>query len=402
MTTATHQVNAPAHVPPHLIYDFDIYKAPEKDRDPHAQFTWIANRDLPDIFWTPANGGHWVVTRSEEFNKVLTEPTVFSSWVNVVPESRSFKQIPINLDPPDHTKFRALLNPSFSPKAVATLGEKARQMTIDLIEKMQANGGCEFVDEFARQLPIGIFMNMVALPEADREMLLRVVDSIVRPTEIDDNSAFYELIAYATKTWKERLENPGDDLFSKLIQAKVDDQPLDEQSIIGIFTLLLIGGLDTVASVLGFVANFLAKNPGHRKLLIEQPALIPGAVEELLRRFPISTLVRKVVSDTQLKEVHMRNGDLIMLHSAAQTLDDRVFPDPMKVDFTRKTVFHGAFGNGAHRCVGSMLARTELKIFLEEWLKRIPDFELDTEKNWQLASGMVLTVEKLWLSWDVK
>lgn len=392
----------PSHVPPALVHEFDLYRAPTGaglDSDPQSQLAWIADRGLPDLFWSTANGGHWVVTRSEEFNHILATPEVFSSSINVVPESRAFKQAPINLDPPDHGKFRSLLNGAFSPKSVSGLAIQARQMTIELIEGMRTQGGCEFIDGFARQVPIGIFMRMVDLPAADRQMLLDIVDSVVRPRDVTDNQAFHDLMAYATKTLAQRRAAPGEDLFSQLLTARVDGELLDDQNILGIFTLLLIAGLDTVASALGFIANFLARNPEYRRQLIERPALIPAATEELLRRFPLSTLVRKVVSDTRLKGVDLRAGDLVLMHTGAQTLDERAFPDPLRVDFERKVVYHGGFGNGAHRCLGSMLARTEIRIFLEEWLTRIPEFELDPGRPWELATGMVFTVEKLYLRW---
>ena len=166
--------------------------------------------------------------------------------------------------------------------------------------------------------------------------------------------------------------------------------------------LLLVGGLDTVASAMGFAARFLATSEAHRRELIEHPERIPDAVEELLRRFPVVNAGRVVVRDMEYKGVEMRAGDQIIMPTTLHGVDDRKFDDPLKVDFARPTPIHSTFGNGAHRCPGSLLARTELKIFLEEWLKRIPDFRIKPGTTPQVRAGVNATLCSLQLVWDVK
>jgi len=393
----------PSHVKPEKVRHFDIYEPLEGGDDYQSWFSKLQASGVPDIFWTNKNGGHWVVTRGEDFEHILKTPELYSSRINVVPRERIMPIIskPIQLDPPDHTRYRNLLTPAFSPKAVVPLGEKARQLSIQLIESFRERGHCEFVGEFARFLPIGVFMDMAGLPEVDRAKLLTLVDEMIRPKKVDSLEAGNELMNYAFAKLLERREKPGDDLLSKLCQARIDEEFLDDRDLVGMFFLLLLGGLDTVAAMLSFITRYLASNPTERQHLIDHPEKIPQASEELTRRFPISTLVRVVTQDHEYKDISLRKDDLILMHTSAHSVDDRLFENPLAVDFDRKVIFHGTFGSGAHRCIGSMLARVEVRIFLEEWLKRIPHFQLKPGQVLRVEPGMVLAMPRLEVEWDV-
>lgn len=394
----------PDHIAPERVFYFDIYEPIEVEDDYQSWFRKLQEQGAPDIFWTVSNGGHWVVMRGEDFDYFLKTPELYSSRINVVPRERILPIVskPIQLDPPDHTRYRNLLAPFFSPRAVVPLGEKARALTVALIDGFQNRGECEFVSEFARCLPIGIFMDMVGLPEKDREHLLGLVDEMIRPTKVDNMEAGNQLMAYAFATLTERRANPGEDLLSTLAHAQVDGQPLADTDLVGMFFLLLLGGLDTVAAMLSFITRYLATHPQERQILIDHPERIPAAAEELMRRFPISTLVRVVTRDHGYKGIDFHEGDLVLMQTSAHSVDDRLFDEPLAVDFERKVVFHGTFGSGAHRCIGSMLARIEVRIFLEEWLKRIPDFRLKPQQHLRIDPGMVLAMPSLRIEWDAR
>jgi cytochrome P450 len=399
----------PSHVDPSRVRPFDLYKTGAKDGDYH---TWWREKFQcsggPDIFWTQENGGHWVATRSEDFVHFLENPELYSSEVNVVPRDRNFglKLNPINLDPPDHTKYRNLFTNVFAPKNVIPLGESARQLTIDLVEGFYKKGGCEFMSEFAYHLPIAIFLNLVGVPDSERLRLLDIVEKVVRPDEPGDMKPFQALFEFAAETVAARRAKPGSDLVSMLTQVQVEGRGLEDHELVGMMLLLLIGGLDTVASSLGFVMRHIARNPEMRSKLIEivqtNPAAAQGAIEELFRRFPVTTLVRLVTKDHEYKGIQFKAGDLVANYSGAQTLDDRVFPNPMALDLLRKAGFHGGFGAGPHRCLGSMLARVEMKAFLEEWFKRIPNFEVAPGVELKVRPGLVVAMEELPLRWTVK
>lgn len=400
MTVSTY----PSHVAAERVFDHDIYRRVHNDGDFHSWFADLHRKGYPDIFWTTANEGHWLVSRGDVLNDVLTKPDLFSSSVGIVPKSRQTETLPfpIALDPPEHTKYRAVLTGAFSPKAVLPLGDKARALTNQLLDGFYANGECDFMAEVSRKLPIAIFMDMVGLPGTDADRLLEFVDEMIRPTKVDSNEAAENLTAYAYKTVLERQANPGTDLLSDLTKAEVDGDRLTTEQLAGMTILLLLGGLDTVASVLGFTMNYLARNADIRHALAEHPETIAKGVEELLRRFPVSSLGRIVTRDAEFHGVQLKAGDMVITPTMAHSLDDRLYPNPTQVDFSRKPGFNGTFGAGAHRCLGSMLARVELRAFLEEWLRRMPDFKVKAGVDLVVETGMVVALKSLPLEWQVR
>jgi cytochrome P450 len=395
----------PAHVPADRIYDYDIYS----ERAPNGDFalftTALQGKDVPDIFWTPKNGGHWMVTRGPDIDVVLNDAKHFSNRNLRVPKYANANPPlkPLQVDPPEHTKYRALLMGALSPKAVGSLSVGARELAIKLIDDMFEAGECDFVPAFAQQMPIAIFMAMVDLPLSDRPRLLKISDAVVRPATADERvKGLEDLKSYINQKVNERRANPGTDLISHLVQAKVDGEPLDEQSLTGMLVLVLLAGLDTVASMLTCFAKFLADNPEHRHQLIEDPSLITNAVEELLRRYAIVMLGREVAEDFELNGVLLKAGEMISCPTPLSNLDAEKFPDPLTVDFKRKIAAHATFGGGTHRCMGAMLARTELKIFLEEWLKRIPDFRVKPGAVIEATTDVTSVIPSLPLEWDVQ
>jgi cytochrome P450 len=393
----------PAHVAADNVFHYDIYERIHNDGDFQGWFAGLHEAGYPDFFWTMANEGHWVVAGGDVLNDVLTNPDLFSSSSGGVPKSRNLETapFPISLDPPEHTKYRAVLTGTFSPKAVIPLGEKAGRLTNQLLDGFIDRGHCEFMTEVSRKLPIAIFMDMVGLPSKDTSMLLELVDEMIRPTQVDKNDASEGLAAYAYKTVLERQSNPGDDLLSHLTQAEVDGEKLTIEQLTGMTILLLLGGLDTVAAVLGFTMNYLARNPEKRQQLVSSPEMISGAVEELLRRFPVSTLGRIVTRDAEFHGAQIKAGDMVITPTMAHSLDKQFHPNPTDVDFNRKPGFNSTFGAGAHRCLGSMLARVEIRAFLEEWLKRVPNFRVKSGADLVVDTGMVVALNSLPLEWDV-
>jgi cytochrome P450 len=394
----------PDHVPPALVFDFDLYNPVGAEQDFQLSLKRLHDTGCPDIFWTPHNGGHWVIARGEDMPKILADYGHFSNSHLTVPRSQTpvVPLFPIFADPPQHTAYRALINPSFSPRAVAALEAKARALAIQLVEELQSRGSCDFVADFAQQLPINVFMSIVNVPESDRNQLLAWSDGMVRPKHHDDvHVTIQKVFAYANAKIAERRAHRGDDLISKLTDAEVFQRKLTDDEIMGMVSLILIGGMDTVVSAMSFAANFLAQNPAHRRQLVQQPDLIPKAVDELMRRFPIVNLGRSVTTDVTYKGILMKAGDMVILPTTLHGLDERCFANPLQVDFNRPTPLHSTFGNGPHRCPGSNLGRTELKIFLQEWLPRIPDFRIPPGKSAAMRSGVNGTIYSLPLEWEV-
>jgi len=292
------------------------------------------------------------------------------------------------------------LTDSFSPLSVRKLEEAARSLTIRLIEGFEPKGECEFIGEFATHLPIEIFMSIVDLPPEDRVELLEISEACMRPRKPEDRvNGFATLSCYARGKVAERRANPGNDLISTIIAAQVDGKPLSDDTITNVITLVLTAGLDTVASMLGFVIRFLAQHEDQRRQLIEQPSLIPRAVEELLRRHAIATLARITVTRTKLGDADLMPGDMVAVPTMLANLDEDIFDDPLAIDFQRQAKSHYTFGAGPHRCIGSNLARAEIRIFLEEWLPRIPDFAVRPDAKIEVNKRVVATMTALPLVW---
>jgi len=391
----------PDHVPADLVYDYDVYEPGPEGSDFFAELNRL-KQQAPPIFWTRCNEGHWYVNDAALANQVLRNNASFSSQMLVVPRSnnppgRGFN--PIHLDPPEHTKYRNHLSVALSRKGVAELAPGVRQLAIDLIEGLKPKGGCEFMEDFAFQLPIIVFLRLVDLPEEHRDALLPQVAQIIRPGG-DKRAIIGGLAAYLRPIVEQRHADPGEDLISWLSLREVDGKRIDLEELHSMCTLLLIGGLDSVANTLGFFARFLAENPDHRRQIVENPAIVASAVEELLRRFPTVTAGsgRLCVSDEQVGPALVKAGDQIMAPPAMMTFDPVAYPDPLKVDFSRRINSVGTFGQGVHRCVGANLARSELTIFLEEWLTRIPDFRL-ADPDVHFHAGVNISYHRLELAW---
>jgi cytochrome P450 len=390
----------PVHVPPSLAFDVNYYDQPGGREDPHR--AWKRLHSYPDIFYTPHYGGHWIVTRYNDQKAIFEDHERFSSWRNAIPDyPRSFRLAPIETDPPLHERYKRLLVPTFAPANIKDLEGRARALTVSLIDGFLGHGGCEFVSAFSLKMPIGIFMTIAGLPEPDRPKLLQWVEDKVRNAdEKVQAAAAASMVEYARMLVQERRQRPGSDLFSKIANVEYEGEKLSEDDVVGFFALLLFAGLDTVSSSLGFIARFLAENPPHRHQLQANPGLIPKAIEELLRRFGVSSPARILAQDTVFNGVQMKKNDMVLLPVTLAGLDERVFERPFEVEFNRpNAATHLTFGTGIHRCLGSFLARTELKVFLEEWLTRIPEYQITPGERVITSAGVVNGTIHLPLSW---
>jgi cytochrome P450 len=391
----------PAHVPESLVVDFDYQRPPGHEEDVH--FAWSRLHAGPDIVWTPYYGGHWIATRADDIDVMQVDHERFSYRRITIPpqQERTARLNPLEYDPPEHTPRRAILSPAFGPKAIQALEAGVHALAVELIEGFAKRGECEFVGEFAKHLPIQIFLRLVDLPVTDREHLVELTELTVRPKSPDDQvRAFQGLYAYVQEWIIERRAHPGGDLFSKIVNAKIDGADMPPDQTFGMLSNVLFGGLDTVASSMGFFAKFLAENPTVQQELKAKPELTAPAIEEILRRFGIPNTAREITRDFEYKGVQFRRGEQVMLSKTLHGLDERRFADPFTVDLRRKRTPHAAFGDGPHRCPGSFLARMEIRVWLEEWLRHIPEFRIQPGARPRTSSGPVNGVLFLPLRWD--
>ena len=392
----------PSHVPDELVVDWDFTDPPGVAEDLNA--AWKRLHDGPDIVWTPRNGGHWIATRGEDIDYIQRNHDPFSMQRITLPDDGERPRLlPIEMDPPEHGPYRAVLNRFFTPKAIQPLQQEARRLAIELIDGFKGAGRCDFIADFSMKLPITIFMQMVDQPMEDLDQLLAWTEMTVRPKQPQDRATAHRAMhGYLTKVIEARRAKPGSDLLSAVVFAEVEGKTIPLDDLLSITTNLMFGGLDTVASSLGFAAKFLAENPAKRRELVDRPELIRNAVDEMFRMFAPSSTGRVITRDVTYKGVAFKQGDRIYVRPILHGMDERIFPHPLEADWERPAVrvSYASFGQGPHRCPGVNLARSEMEIFLQEWLARIPNFALDPQDLPTFGSGMVNAVLRLPLVWD--
>lgn len=403
MSTGGETVAVPDHINPDRVYEFDIYQDPRLLRNVHLGYYEMA-REAPDIFFTPHNGGHWLVTRFDLVQQVISGHEDFSNKEIEVPKTESpIKAIPINLDPPEHTPYRKMLMKHFTPKMIATIEDKMHYWSKELIGKVEHRGECDFAEELGALYPVTIFMEMAGLPldryVEFRELVTEFFGQITKERRIELQ---HKMLSELGAVFDARRENPQDDLFTKLVQEEIDGSPLTQEELLSIGFLLFVAGLDTVANALTFAFNHLAKHPELQDRLRENPDDIKDFFEESMRRFPVTNGVRMIRRDMELAGAQLKAGEMIVAPMVLAGMDPQVNPDPVIFDVDRKGRKHVGFSTGPHLCLGHWLARAEVRIFVEEFLRRIPHFRLKPgfEESWR--AGIVMSLEELPLVWDTE
>lgn len=380
--------------------------SPEVAADPHPTYAMLRN-ECPvargDL------GEHPVVllSRYEDVLSALRHPEAFTSAGGNLNLGEQ-PLLPLEVDPPEHTAYRRILNPQFVPREINKLEPQVRKLVGELLDGFVDRGECDFHDEFATPLPSGIFLALMGLPFDDLPMFLQWRDNTIRPdvepgdfegaARIRDETA-HAISDYFRARIAEVREAPNDSLLSTIVHAEVDGRLLDETELLGISHLMLLGGLDTVTATLDCMVGFLATHPEHRRQLVEDPGRIPAAVEELLRWLsPVMVVPRTATQDIELHGVDISAGDSVTLVIGAANGDEDEF-GPASVDFDREPNKHIAFGGGHHLCLGAHLARLELRVALEELHARIPDYEIAPGTDMKFSTG-IRQAERLPLVWE--
>jgi cytochrome P450 len=391
----------PGHVPPHLVLDYDIWSEPTLP--PDIQFA-IVNRlhhGVPDIIYTPRNGGHWMLSRMDHVTKLVRDAETFSSaGSSSLPEALDFRLPPQDMDPPEHMKYRKLLLQFLAPKDLSKQAPHVRELCVRLIDGLAGRRGCNFKADIAVPLPVSIFL---AIMDWDvtrlREFVGWTIDIISSNDLARVERALPQLRAYLDGEIARRQANPGDDPISLLLASEVDGTPLSPLMVQQIATLLFTAGTDTVTNALTFVMAHLAQHPDLQRRLRDHPEDIDVAVEELLRRYSFVNISRRVTRDVIFEGVEMRAGDRVTASLAAAGNDARWVDEPERVDLSRGRCPHVAFNTGPHACIGAPLARLELRIFLNEWLQRMPDVRLADGFMPKQRGGAVMGLESLEIVW---
>ena len=374
------------------VHDFD-HTDPRWTENPYP--IWDELRAAGPVVHTGRFLGCYLPTTFEAVKQIAYDTEHFSSRRVVVRDVRpdTIPAPPITSDPPEHKPAKQLLLPSFTPDAVRKLEPKVRSICNELIDTFIEDDGCDVAARYSKHIPVRAIAHMLGIPEADSDRFITWIHEILELGIRDQGvliKAIGEMIAYFSGHIESRKRRPTGDLISALMNARdKNGQPLSDAHVQGTLRLLLIAGIDTTWSAIGSALWYLAKTPIDRDRLVAEPELMPTAIEEFLRAFAPVTMAREVMKETEIGGCPIKPGNMVLLSFPAANRDPAMFPNADKVVIDRKQNPHAAFGLGIHRCIGSNLARLEMTVAIEEWLKRIPDFRLDPAGKVAWSEGTV-------------
>jgi cytochrome P450 len=347
-----------------------------------------------------AHGGVWMPTRHEDVSAIANDTEHFSSEGVIV---SIFKPLglapmgyapPITADPPFHKDSRRVLLPAFAPKAIDRLEDSTRQLCRDLLDELLADGAtmADAAVQYSQHIPVRVIAHMLGVPPEDGDKFRMFIHRIIEKPgtytgTVDPTETLEFYIRGAIE--QRRTEGLGDDLISYLMDVEVDGAKLPDAQIIGTIGLLIIAGIDTTWSAIGASLWHLAQHPGDRQRLASEPELLPFAVEEFLRFYAPVTMARIAATDVEIGGCPVPERDWVLLPFPAANRDPEAFEDADEFVIDRQRNRHVAFGLGIHRCVGSNLARMELTVAVDEWMQRIPDFELQDPATVRWSTGQV-------------
>ena len=389
----------PAHVPLDRVVDVDLYHMPGAHSDLHASWKQLQDTAPTRIVWTPRNGGHWIALGAREIARIYADHEVFSSRITLVPRihGEMHPLRPTTLDPPEHQRHRRILTRLLSTRTVRGAEPHIRALARDAVARMAPHGRCELIAAYAAMLPVALAARLMDVPLDDMRVLPEYAEDPSQ-AEAGAQGVMARYASFLRALIRRRRAEPGEDLISVLVASDIDGATLSEDEAVDLATAVLTGGLDTVASSLALMMAALARDPALRRRLVTEPGLIPAAVTEMLRRFPLMTKARLVRCDVEIDGVTLREDDMIVLPPLSG-LDESVFENAMAVDLARRQTPNATFGNGPHRCPGAHLAQVELEIMIAEWLTRIPEFEIDPERPAAMKGGVLNAVLALHLRW---
>ena len=373
-----------------------------------AHQIWDELRQTCPVAHTDRYGGAWLPVRHEDISAIARDTDHFSSegavlankppreeWISTAPIGGA---PPITSDPPFHADARRLLLPAFSPQVVAEWEPEIRRLCNELIDNLEGLDVVDAAVQYAQNIPVYVIARMLGLPLEDSDYFRDTVHLVLEEigAEFGDRRAGFEkLDAYLAVHVQDHIENPKDDLIGFLLNAKIYDQPLSPTHVVGTIILLMVAGIDTTWSSIGSSIWHLAHHPADLARMVAEPELLPTAIEELLRAYAPVTMARIVSQDAEIGGCPVKQGDYVLLPFPAANRDPDVFENADTVIIDREVNRHVAFGLGIHRCLGSNLARLELRLAVEVFINRFPKFELADPSAVTWSLGQVRGPRKL-------
>lgn len=386
------------------ILAYDHVNGPEVMTFPPSAMDGL--REDHRVFYSNMYGGFWVFTRFEDIRAILQDPDTFGQHSGGLPANPYSKTlIPLMLDPPEHTAYRKLMTPIFSPRMIAKLEPIIRQVIRDQLAKIAPLGACDFVDDFCMVPPSAMYCGLLGVDPSNfaefNQVSLDLIFGAANVFAIEGAEAAREFRAKTSNTidnmlmpiLEDRRARRGDDLLSILLDAEVYGRKLTDDEMLNIASLLFFAGTDSTAAIMSYSFKYLAEHPELRQQLVDKAALLPAATQELIRYNGFHQIRRVARKDTEVAGAKIREGDIVLLPMQGANHDPRKFPDPLTVDFARGNA-GGAmtFSAGPHRCIGQHLATLQLRLALEEVTPVLKDYRLDPDQPHTYMTSQAKTV----------
>jgi len=401
-----YSIARPSHVPSSLVRPYPYVLGAKTKLRPHSFIPAI--HEGPEIFWAERAfngvGGAWVPRKLEHLRKIYSDNVNFSTR-GIAPYAAMIGEdwilLPMEADPPFHGLFRSMVNQALAPKRVAALEDKIRQYAREYVMNLKEKGKCEFMTEFAFEFPIKVFLELMGLPQDHVAQFLDWEHKLLHePDPQEIIKATREVGDYLRHEIEDRRLIPREDLISFGVQIDKEGRTLSEDELLGFCFNLFLGGLDTVSTSMAWQFLHLAEHPDHQAMLRANPAMIPTAIDEMMRVYASVVTYRECLRETPMGGVTIMPGDKVVMATFLAGHDPEAYPDPDTVILDRAPR-HVNFGYGSHMCIGMHLARREMRIALEEFLAEIPEFSvaIDADITYYLAA--VVQPIALPLAWRV-
>lgn len=397
-------VAIPAHVDPEIVFPFDYIVETSGVDDPFTVLKNLEARGAPAFFYTPHNGGHWVARTYDVIHSIFRDYEHFTTSPIVIPpiKGEARKLLPLEINPPHHEKYRKILGPLFTPGAIRKLETQLRAVARDLIDGVADRGECEFVCDVAQRFPPHIFLILMGMPTDQLDEFIDLAHISISGAPAERSEAITKVSDFIERFVAEKEKALSDDWTSTLIKAIGDDprRDLSYEEVLDIAYFLFLAGLDTVLNTLVFAMRYFADHPETGSALKRNPEKIADAVEEMLRLHMVVNNSRYVRADTKIGNQPLKKDEAVLMLTALANRDPETFDNPDSVDLDREGNVHMTFGAGVHRCLGSNLARMELRIFIEEWIAKIPEFSIAPGAQIRSTGGVTMGLSALPLVWN--
>lgn len=396
----------PAHVPEDLITDWPFQFGTTYKGNPYVDLVDPLLRETPEIFYTrdayPGGQPAWIVRRFDYLSAIYKDNVNFLNK-GFAPfamlSGGNWNLVPAELDPPQHGRYRAMIFPLFTPKAVRSLEDKVANYANHYIDRFKDRGQCEFMSEFAFEFPIKVILDLIGLPQEMTDQFMAWETDLLHGHDLETiAAATREVVKYLRAEIEDRKRNPREDLLTFGVNAEVDGCKMTDDEVLGFAFNLFIGGLDTVSTNLGLQFWHLATHPDDQARLRADPSLIPDAIEEMLRAFAAVSTFRTVANQVEVNGVTMMPGDKVIMSTTFAGRDPAAWEHPEEVRMDRKPQ-HVSFATGPHLCLGLHLARREMNFAIQRFLAEVPQFRLAPGAEMEFHLGMIQPLS-LPLVWD--